>query len=59
MTVNSIERLSNNPKILSFLNMLPARAELFLEGRHTDLKKDTRLKITEETLLGNKQVFFS
>jgi len=37
-----------NPQILNFLNMLPATAELFLEGRHTDLKKDTRLKITEE-----------
>jgi hypothetical protein len=48
MTVNSIERFSKNPQILSFLNMLPARAELFLEGRHTDLKKDTRLKITED-----------
>jgi len=39
--------------------MLPARAELFLEGRHTDLKKGTRLKITEGAFGKIKQVFFS
>jgi hypothetical protein len=39
--------------------MLPVRAELFLEGRHTDLTKGTRLKITEEAFGGKKKVFFS
>jgi hypothetical protein len=56
MTVNFIERFSKNRQVLSFLNMLPARAELFLERRLTDLKKGTRLKITED-FLGNKTSF--
>ena len=34
MTVNFIQRFSKNPQIFSFQNMLPARAELFLEARH-------------------------
>jgi hypothetical protein len=48
MTVNFIERFFKNPQILSFLNMLRSTAELFLQGRLADLKKDTRLKITKE-----------
>jgi hypothetical protein len=37
--------------------MVPVRAELFLEGRHTDLTKGTRLKITKEKF--GEKVFFS